>query len=164
MTSGQCYAGPKNYADGGNSAWHVDHSLITALCPAQYLFHPASSRSSYQVPCPTTSAGLFIKPRSGDSIIRASFPSDCVAFQTGEALEVLSKGRLKATPHAVRAGSSGGAAIEGVREALRLQGITEGEGTVSRQTMAVFLQPDVDTLLDGATGETCKHDPYNASS
>lgn len=73
-------------------------------------------------------------------------PSNCLGFQTGEALQVLSKGRLQATPHCVQAGNVGGLASEAVREALP-KGVT-GRGYVSRETMAVFLQPNVDVQLD----------------
>lgn len=55
------------------------------------------------------------------------------AFQTGEALQVLTDGQLAATPHYVTAG----------RDA----------GNVSRETFAFFLQPDVDEVI-GEDGET----------
>jgi hypothetical protein len=65
--------------------WHVDHSLLTALCPSLYLFHPASDPSlSYPISCPASDAGLFIKPRSSTHSIRTVIPSNCLAFQTGQ--------------------------------------------------------------------------------
>lgn len=69
-----------------------------------------------------------------------------MAFQTGEALQVLSKSRLQATPHCVQAGNVGGLASEAVRAALPKS--VKGRGYVSRETMAVFLQPNVDVQLD----------------
>jgi isopenicillin N synthase-like dioxygenase len=58
-------------------------------------------------------------------LTKVMIPPDCLAFQTGEALELATAGRLWATPHCVRVGA--------------------GDDTqhVSRETFAVFMQPDV---------------------
>lgn len=55
---------------------------------------------------------------------KVSIPSDSLAFQTGEALEVATAGKLRATPHCVRVGAGPGAE------------------KVSRETFALFMQPD----------------------
>jgi hypothetical protein len=123
--------------------WHLDHSLLTALCPAMFLFTPSSPTSEpIPTPSPTPSSGLYIKTRSGKQV-KASIPPDCLAFQTGEALECMSQGRLRATPHAVRAGGANGISPE-VKELLTSKGFTHG--SFSRETMAVFMQPDVDEV------------------
>lgn len=50
---------------------------------------------------PDPDAGLYIKDRRG-GVVKVGIPRDCLAFQTGEALEVITKGRFKAVPHFVR--------------------------------------------------------------
>ena len=138
-----------------------DHSLLTALCPAIYLFHAkaGSALPPLPVPAPTATAGLFIATRSGKTV-KAAIPADCMAFQTGEALQLLSRGQLKATPHWVSGGAGPGEAIlpatlERIRKhrdaAEEWKDVQEG--TISRETMAVFLQPDVDAVI-GENGET----------
>ena len=58
-----------------------------------------------------------------------TIPPDCLAFQTGEALELATAGRLRATPHCVRVGAG-----------------TDAE-YVSRETFALFMQPDVNQRI-----------------
>lgn len=89
-------------------------SNLTALAPAQY--YDATGRA---IPCPDPAAGLFIRARNGD-LVQVSMPSDCLAFQIGEASQIHSGGVLQATPHCVRAAAAPG---------------------VSRATMAVFMGP-----------------------
>jgi hypothetical protein len=123
--------------------WHLDHSLLTALCPAMFLFTPSDRGEGVEplsIPSPSPTSGLYIKTRSGKQV-KAVIPPDCLAFQTGEALECMSQGRLRATPHAVRAGSGIGTEV---KELLRQKGFLDG--TVSRETMAVFMQPDIDEV------------------
>lgn len=50
---------------------------------------------------PDPDAGLYIKDRCG-GVVKVGIPRDCLGFQTGEALEVITKGRFKAVPHFVR--------------------------------------------------------------
>lgn len=136
---------------------HLDHSLLTALCPSMYLFHPSGQPTlqPLAVPAPTASAGLYIRTRAGKEV-KAVIPSDCMAFQTGEALELLTEGRLKATPHYVAAGQEGPilqtVLVQIGRKVQEGQG-WEGvkSGVISRETMAVFLQPDVDADLGKET-------------
>jgi isopenicillin N synthase-like dioxygenase len=62
--------------------------------------------------------------------VKVSIPRDCLAFQTGEALEVITQGRFKAVPHFVR-------------------GAAQGKGgPVSRNTLAVFTQPNLWENID----------------
>ena len=68
-------------------------------------------------------AGLYIKSRTGETV-RIDIPRDALAFQTGSALELATNGAFKAVPHFVR-GSPG----------------------VSRSTLAVFMQPNLDQRL-----------------
>ena len=57
-----------------------------------------------------------------------NIPADCLAFQIGEAMEVLTGGRLAATPHYV-------SGVMGERS----EASTEF-GSISRETFAFFLQ------------------------
>ena len=78
---------------------------------------------------PDARAGLYVRTRSG-RVSRADIPPTHLAFQVGQAAAILSGGLLCATPHCVRA--PGAAAL------------ASGAGAdVSRETFAVFLQPDV---------------------
>lgn len=81
------------------------------------------------VPSPSGSSGLYIRTRGGD-LTKVSIPVDCLAFQTGEALELATGGKLRATPHCVRVGAGGADAAN-----------------ISRETFALFMQPNTDQLL-----------------
>lgn len=99
--------------------WHTDHGALTGLTAALYM------RDGKMVANPDCSSGLHIKTRHG-AVVKVDIPDDHMAFQVGEVLQILSGGALMATPHCVRASS--GPATAGV----------------SRNTLAVFLQPDLD--------------------
>ena len=92
-----------------------------------YLKHPPNNPPS-PISSPSPQSGLYIRSRGG-TLTKVSIPTDCLAFQTGEALELATGGKLRATPHCVRVGP--------------------GEGTedVSRETFALFMQPDVNQQL-----------------
>ncbi|KZT52979.1 Clavaminate synthase-like protein [Calocera cornea HHB12733] len=105
--------------------FHLDHSLLTGLCSAMYVSHSSDgSRDDKVVPSPSPDSGLYIQTRGG-TLTKVNIPADHLAFQTGEALERATEGKLRATPHCVRVGSN------------------PGRGPVSRETFAVFMQPDV---------------------
>jgi len=70
---------------------------------------------------PSPTSGLYIRTRGGE-LIKVSIPADCLAFQTGECLELVTEKRLTATPHCVHIG--------------------KGQENVSRETFALFMQPD----------------------
>ncbi|KDQ54855.1 hypothetical protein JAAARDRAFT_37966 [Jaapia argillacea MUCL 33604] len=107
--------------------FHLDHSLLTGLCSAMFL-HNAPNTEPTVVPSPSPASGLYIKTRGG-ALTKVSIPVDCLAFQTGEALELATAGKLRATPHCVRVGGS------------------EAAQFVSRETFALFMQPDTDQQL-----------------
>ncbi|RSH78132.1 uncharacterized protein EHS24_002588 [Apiotrichum porosum] len=125
-------AGGSDGASDDACGVHLDHSILTGLCSAMYL-----DTASGAVVGPNAGAGLYIYPRGvsprDGQAVKVSIPVDCLAFQTGEAVEILTDGRLRATPHYVSAGQ-------------------DGTG-VSRETFAFFLQPDVDDVI-GSDGET----------
>lgn len=70
---------PSGPVDDSWCGTHIDHSLLTVLCPSMYLFHPAVEEGSNAsldplvIPSPSRDTGLFIKTRAGD-IVRAVIP------------------------------------------------------------------------------------------
>ena len=95
---------------------------------------PASSADPSVVQSPSAASGLYIRTRGGD-LTKVAIPADCLAFQTGEALELATSGKLRATPHCVRVGGG------------------EGAETISRETFALFMQPNTDQMQISILGE-----------
>jgi hypothetical protein len=119
-------------------ATHVDHGCLTGLTSAMFVdeaAHPPTITSAPVEPLPELGAapdplaGLYIRSRSGKPF-KVGIPRDALAFQTGETLEVITKGKFKAVPHFVR----GPAAGKG--------------GQVARNTLAVFTQPNLWEMVD----------------
>ncbi len=78
--------------------WHNDSGFLTALTPDMYFDH----RTGEVLPNPEPAvAGLWIAARNGE-LHRVTIPSDCMAIQCGECLQVITGGKLVATPHCVR--------------------------------------------------------------
>lgn len=116
-------------------ATHLDHGCLTGLTSAMFVDETASppilqcspsTSATTSLPLldelprsPDPKAGLYIHSRSG-ATVHVKIPRDCLAFQTGEALQIITKGKFMAVPHFVR----GGKAAEGRR--------------VARNTLAVF--------------------------
>lgn len=121
-----CYL-PKQESDcaqsfGSSSSWctwHTDYSCFTGLTCGMFL------RNGVKVECPDNAAGLYIQTRD-DEIVKVDFGEDELAYQIGEAAQILSGGHLCATPHYVQA--------PGGEEAIG----------VVRSTFALFMQPDWD--------------------
>jgi len=108
--------------------FHLDHSLLTGLCPAMF-FRRTDSEDPEVITTPSPTSGLYIRDRGG-KLSKVSIPSNCLAFQTGEALEIATHRRLLATPHCVRVGSPGA-----------------GHHATSRASFALFMQPNTDANL-----------------
>ncbi|KAF7320199.1 RIC1 domain-containing protein [Mycena kentingensis (nom. inval.)] len=117
---------------------HKDHGLLTGLCSAMYLQENGTTPEI--VPSPSPQSGLYIATR-GDRWTKVTIPPTCLAFQTGEALEIATGGKLRATPHCVRIGAT-----------------PEGS-KISRETFALFTQPSVECKLSPALtfGQFSKH-------
>lgn len=81
-----------------------------------------------EVPNTDPSAGLYICNRSGE-VVQAAIPPDHIAYQMGQVMAIQSGGLLRATPHYVRAAA-------------------KGEPGVSRNTFAVFMQPETAMPLE----------------
>lgn len=145
--------------DGLDDDWcatHLDHGCLTGLtsamfinetrqvpaAPITYSYNPRFLPTLAELPSsPDPTAGLYIQSRSGETV-QVKIPRDCIAFQTGEALERITKGRFKAVPHFVR----------GVRP-----GVADGEnegGRIARNTLAIFTQPNLEEIVDTEQGIT----------
>lgn len=110
---------------------HLDHSCLTALTSELLLSETDSSEKEVFV-SPSDeqakTAGLHIKNRHGKTV-KVDIPKDCLAFQTGSSLEMISGGQFKAVPHYVKAYEKPG---------------------LNRNTLAVFCQPSLsDKVSDG---------------
>jgi len=112
--------------------FHLDHSLLTGLCPAMF-FRRTGAEEPEVIPPPSPTSGLYIRTRGG-KLLKVSIPSNCLAFQTGEALEIATNGRLLATPHCVRVGS-----------------LATRQDVISRASFALFMQPNTDANLSETT-------------
>jgi hypothetical protein len=126
--------------------FHLDHSLLTGLCSVSIywmlnwgvmsimrfqaiFFRTEANGQPTAIPSPSPTSGLYIRSRGG-VLTKVSIPADCLAFQMGEALQLATGGKLRATPHCVRVGSNGPDAIN-----------------ISRETFALFMGPNPDQLL-----------------
>lgn len=98
---------------------HVDHSCLTALTSA--LWGPGA------IDEPLDGAGLYIRARDGTTV-KVRIPPDCIAIQSGSALEALSNGKFKGVPHRV-----------------------VGDRRYYRSTLAVFSQPRLDAKIGSTT-------------
>ena len=132
-------------------ATHKDHGCLTGLTSAMFIDEPTNRPISQPTPTPPyghfepkyeanghlatlpelstppdPEAGLYIHSREGD-VVKVNIPKDCLAFQTGEALEVITKGQFKAVPHYVRGPKAVG----------------QHRRRVARNTLAVFTQPNL---------------------
>lgn len=61
---------------------HTDHGSLTGLTSAMYM------KGDEAVPNPDPQAGLYIRARQGGEITQAPIPSDHIAFQMGEVMQV----------------------------------------------------------------------------
>ncbi|ODQ64572.1 Clavaminate synthase-like protein [Nadsonia fulvescens var. elongata DSM 6958] len=127
------YFPPVPSIDGEESGeWcgeHLDHSCLTGLTSAMLVDEESESFKSGKieelVSNPDASSGLFIKNRLGN-ILKISFPKNCLAFQTGGALQAATFGEFKAVPHFVKASNT---------------------PNISRNTLAVFCQPSLHEIV-----------------
>ena len=126
-------------------ATHLDHGCLTGLTSAMFIDEGATNTSvptevassgaflpslDELAASPDPSAGLYIHSRTGETV-QVKIPRDCIAFQTGEALERITAGKFKAVPHFVR----------GTKAAV-------SAGKVARNTLAVFTQPNLGEEVD----------------
>ena len=129
-------------------ATHLDDGCLTALTSALHIdesssFPPITSALFPSLPTlvtsPDPSAGLYIRSRTSN-VVKVDIPSDCLAFQTGEALQLITGGAFKAVPHFVR----GPKVWAGQDRSIN----------VARNTMAIFMQPNVNDVIERSSGMT----------
>ena len=141
-------------------ATHLDHGCLTGLTSALYVdesAHPPQlpnplSKStettlvhspSLKLPLPSLTsspdpdAGLYVRSRTGTTT-KVDIPAECLGFQTGETLEIITRGKFRAVPHFVRGPKPGNA--DGIR--------------IARNTLAVFTQPNLGAVVDKEHGIT----------
>jgi isopenicillin N synthase-like dioxygenase len=129
--------GIENSDDDDWCATHKDHGCLTGLTSAMFVDEAANppKLDDQFIPIPELGsapdprAGLYIHSRSGQ-VVKVGVPRDCLAFQTGEALELITQGKFKAVPHFVRGAALG-----------------KG-GKIARNTLAVFTQPNLWEMVD----------------
>jgi len=107
--------------DGKWCGWHVDHGSITCLTKAIYFDEVENKDVTGEV-----EDKLAIEARNG-FVHHVQIREDCIAFQIGQAAQIVSGAFLVATPHCVMKTSN---------------------ARLSRSTFALFLQPNHDTKLN----------------
>ena len=116
-------------------ATHHDLGALTGLTSQMFIdeaVHPPVVQSETSSPSPLPEmdhhpdpkTGLWIKDRAGRTT-QVHIPRDCLAFQTGEALQLITRGKFRAVPHFVRGAAPSKA------------------GKIARNTLAVFTQPNL---------------------
>ncbi|OJK00985.1 hypothetical protein ASPACDRAFT_26778 [Aspergillus aculeatus ATCC 16872] len=124
--------GDEGEGDDDWCATHLDHSCLTGLTSAMFVDEADQNLAATQTPLeelaasPDPTAGLYIKSRTGQ-IVKVNIPRDCLAFQTGEALQLITRGQFRAVPHFVKGARKG---LEGRK--------------IARNTLAVFTQPNLE--------------------
>lgn len=120
-------------SEDGDDDWcatHIDHGCLTGLTSAMFIDEAAAPPLTELPTSPDPHAGLYIRSRT-NQIVKVNIPKDCVAFQTGEALQLITRGKFRAVPHFVRGPRATG---EGKR--------------IARNTLAVFTQPNLGEVVD----------------
>ena len=120
-------------------ATHHDLGALTGLTAQMFVdeaAHPPFASANGDLPLlpeldahPDPKTRLWVKDRSGRTT-QVNIPRDCLAFQTGEALQLITRGKFKAVPHFVRGAQPGKA------------------GRIARNTLAVFTQPNLWEMVD----------------
>ncbi|KAL5356367.1 Clavaminate synthase-like protein [Aspergillus floccosus] len=129
--------GAEGDEEGDDDDWcatHLDHGCLTGLTSAMFVdeaAHPPaagdpSAPLSELLHSPDPRAGLYIRSRTGQ-VVKVDIPRDGLAFQTGEALQLITRGRFRAVPHFVKGAARAAAAT----------------GRIARNTLAVFTQPNL---------------------
>ncbi|CAE8724622.1 unnamed protein product [Polarella glacialis] len=114
---------------------HKDTGLLTALVPGVFL--DATSGERLEAGCPDPEVGLYVRDRKG-AITQIVAPlGDCLFFQVGEALQIVSGGQYHATEHCVR-------------------GPPRARAGYVRASLAVFFQPHAHEELPLPAGTSLK--------
>ncbi|KAM3416935.1 hypothetical protein BST61_g8522 [Cercospora zeina] len=145
-------ASGKTGEDKGDDDWcgtHMDLGALTGLTSNMFIdetTNPPDSKKAKRdenglladlaelEKHPDPKAGLWIKDRAGRTT-QVDIPRDCLAFQTGEALQLITRGKFRAVPHFVRGPAS-------------VVGDDGKERKIARNTLAVFTQPNLWEIVD----------------
>ncbi|RPA85595.1 Clavaminate synthase-like protein [Ascobolus immersus RN42] len=136
---------PSDEAPTSADSWcgtHLDHGCLTGLTSALWtdestLSDKAKADDIVELDsAPDPEAGLYIHGRDG-ALYKVGIPRNGLGFQTGEALEKITRGGLKAVPHFVK----------GTRPGVGLE--SNPGAKIARNTLAVFTQPNLDVKVDG---------------
>lgn len=133
--------------------WRTSQRVLLIASQAMFLREPPPETPSALptvVPSPSPASGLYIRNRGGD-LTKVSIPQDCLAFQTGEALEIATGGKLRATPHWYLLAIFFFFVELKLPDSVRVGGNGKDIFTTSRETFALFMQPDTDQLLSSST-------------
>jgi hypothetical protein len=150
-------AGMDNEDEDSWCATHLDHGCLTGLTSALFIDESEGlPKAAVPLPnlktlakSPDPKAGLYIRSRQGLTT-KVGFPADCLAFQTGEALERITRGKFRAVPHFVRGPApNSGHGVNG-----DANGVASAPNKIARNTLAVFTQPNLAEVIDSATGMT----------
>lgn len=95
------YPTDKVASEDGWIGWHNDSGFLTALSGDIYF----NDETGEQLENPDPKGGLWIIDRNSGSV-KVSIPSDHLAVQCGECLQIITGGLLVATPHCVKASAS----------------------------------------------------------
>lgn len=136
---------PSTKPDDDWCATHTDLGALTGLTSQMFIDEAAHPPKDSATPTPLPElpthpdpkAGLWIRDRAGRTT-QVHIPRDSLGFQTGMALQQITRGKLRAVPHFVRGGKVDGPGSEGMK--------------VARNTLAVFTQPNLWVCVDEETG------------
>lgn len=123
----------KGQAEDDWCGWHNDHGSLTALTSALY-----TDEKGEPVKFPVKTGGLYARNRFADKV-RIGIPEEMLAFQLGESTQIHTGGFLEATPHCV----------------VRSEELAGHN--ISRNTFAVFMQPDPLEVMDIPEGSTTEN-------
>ncbi|KAH6869326.1 hypothetical protein B0T10DRAFT_467323 [Thelonectria olida] len=79
---------------------------------------------------PDPTGGLYVKSQTGQTV-QVKMPRGCIAFQTGEPLEKITRGKFRAVPQSVR----------GLRASV-------SDGKIARNILAVVTRPNLGDQVD----------------
>lgn len=120
-------------------ATHLDHGCLTGLTSAMFCDEASKSPLAELPTSPSPSSGLYIRDRA-NKVHKVAIPRDALAFQTGEALELITQGKFKAVPHFVKG--------------VNMSEVDDQTSRIARNTLAVFTQPNLDEVVDIRNGLT----------
>mmetsp|Transcript_10292 Transcript_10292/g.27430 ORF Transcript_10292/g.27430 Transcript_10292/m.27430 type:complete len:320 (-) Transcript_10292:185-1144(-) len=119
-------------SSAASSDWcglHADHGVLTALVPSFLFDESKDEHNILRKGLIESGQGLYVSAIGEDEPSHVELLEDSVAFQLGETAQIMSKGVLCATPHAVKLHTGGGI------------GDATAADSVSRASFALFLQP-----------------------